>query len=156
VVKALSSAYFELSDRAFMFTRSLDDALGFDAAHWSAQPVIVQSAIEHGADVRVIAFGGFHAAARANRRAIDFRTDPACRWQHCSIPESVIRGCDRYLKQLGLRFGAFDFIDDGDAWWFLECNQAGEWGWLDRQAGLGVSEPLADYLTQLAVTHDKR
>jgi D-alanine-D-alanine ligase-like ATP-grasp enzyme len=52
-----------------------------------------------------------------------------------------------YLRAFGLIFGAFDFSVTPDGrWWFLECNPAGQWGWLTEETGL----PIADELVRAA------
>lgn len=150
VVKALTAPYFEFSSQSFAFTAPLDEALRFDSDQWYAQPVIVQSRITEGFDVRVIAFGGREFVARAPRERLDWRTGQQVGWHVCSIPTWVSHACRKYLDRMGLRFGAFDLIHDGATWWFLECNQAGEWGWLDRELSLGVAAKLSEYLKALA------
>jgi hypothetical protein len=53
----------------------------------------------------------------------------------------------RYLDLFGLRFGAFDLAEDaGGTSWFLECNPAGQWGWLEPLAGLDITGALLDLL----------
>ena len=50
----------------------------------------------------------------------------------------------RYLRHMGLNFGAFDFIvDNNGQWWFLECNPNGQWLWMEFAAGLPLSETMA-------------
>ncbi len=51
---------------------------------------------------------------------------------------------------MGLRYAAFDFIDDGEDIWFLEANQAREWLFIDRPLQMGISEAITDVLTALA------
>lgn len=50
-------------------------------------------------------------------------------------------------RTLKLRFGAFDFIvtPAGEVV-FLEVNPSGQWLWLDRVAGLAISDAMADLL----------
>ncbi len=48
-------------------------------------------------------------------------------------------------------FGAFDFSVTPDGrWWFLECNPAGQWGWLAEQTRLPIAEAIADELVGAA------
>jgi hypothetical protein len=37
------------------------------------------------------------------------------------------------MRRARLHYGRFDFIVDDDAWWFLECNPNGQYGWLDDE-----------------------
>ena len=51
------------------------------------------------------------------------------------------------MEELGLRFGAVDLIrrpDGGHV--FLEINPTGEWGMLEKDLGLPISEALAEEL----------
>jgi hypothetical protein len=54
------------------------------------------------------------------------------------------------MAALGLRYAAFDFVDDGERAWFLEANQAGEWTFIDRPLRLGIAEALTSMLSSLA------
>ena len=53
------------------------------------------------------------------------------RYEVCETPGEVRRGGQAYLREFSLTFGAFDFSVTPDGrWWFLECNPAGQWGWI--------------------------
>lgn len=53
-----------------------------------------------------------------------------------------------YLDALGLAWAAFDFvIDTTGAWWFLESNGSGQYGWLEAQTGAPITAALADLLS---------
>jgi hypothetical protein len=65
--------------------------------------------------------------------------------------------CNTMLKKLGLRYGAFDFIETPDGEMvFLEVNSAGQYGWLEDQLGLPISEAIADLLIEIADAHVHR
>jgi glutathione synthase/RimK-type ligase-like ATP-grasp enzyme len=66
------------------------------------------------------------------------------------LPEPLAALCLRYLHALGLEYAAFDFVREGEAVWFLEANQAGEWAFIDRAADLGIADSLARRLVALA------
>lgn len=74
-------------------------------------------------------------------------------WQAATLPAEVEAATRRLMKRLGLRYGAVDFIVDADGQHvFLEINQAGEWGWLERDLGFPIAAALADTLLDDAVT----
>lgn len=52
---------------------------------------------------------------------------------------------------MGLKFGAFDFIETapGEVI-FLECNSNGQYGWLEETLGLPISHAIADELIKIA------
>jgi hypothetical protein len=53
------------------------------------------------------------------------------------------------LRELGLVYGALDFVIDPDgAWTFLEINPAGQYGWLEHHTGTDLTGQLADLLTE--------
>lgn len=46
-----------------------------------------------------------------------------------------------------LAYGAFDFAEDGDGtWWFLECNQGGQFGFVQLETGQPIAEAVAAWL----------
>ncbi|MCW2784012.1 MAG: hypothetical protein JWP74_529 [Marmoricola sp.] len=146
VVKALASAYFPFSDSAFMFTRDLDAALSLAADEWS-DPVIVQRKVMPRVDVRVFVVGGFVTGARTVVSGTDWRTSAGeATWERLLVPDDLASACKSLLQQLGLAYGAIDFAYDGRTMWFLECNQAGEFGFVDRPLKLGVSNAIAGWL----------
>jgi glutathione synthase/RimK-type ligase-like ATP-grasp enzyme len=62
-------------------------------------------------------------------------------------PEAVSAFCREYLEDVGLHFGCFDFIVDGDgSHWFLECNPNGQWMWIEEETGLPISAAIAEQL----------
>jgi ATP-grasp ribosomal peptide maturase len=64
-----------------------------------------------------------------------------------SLPPDVEAATLAMMRTLELRFGAFDFIVTPEgAVVFLEVNPSGQWLWLDRAAGLAISDALADLL----------
>jgi len=62
-------------------------------------------------------------------------------------PEGIKQSIIAYQKHMKLNFGAFDFAVDRDGrWWFLECNQNGQWLWLELETGLPISKIMAESL----------
>ena len=71
------------------------------------------------------------------------------RYEACGIPDPVHRSAVAYLRAFGLIFGAFDFSVTPDGqWWFLECNPAGQWGWLAEECELPIAEAIANELVR--------
>lgn len=75
-----------------------------------------------------------------------------------ALPNSAIEEkCQLLLRKLGLRYGAFDFIETPDGEMvFLEVNSAGQYGWLEDQLVLPISEAIADLLIEIADAHVHR
>lgn len=123
-----------------------------------ATPVLFQHRVDKVADVRVTAVGSrlFGVRIVTPRDApVDFRvTDPAaCEYAVVDLPGAIAGRLRAYLNRFGLRFGAFDLAEDRDGTlWFLECNPAGQWAWLEPPTGLDITAALVDLLLDPAVT----
>lgn len=51
------------------------------------------------------------------------------------------------MDELGLVYGALDFVVTPDGQWvFLEVNPGGQFGWLQLYTGLSMTDALADVL----------
>jgi ATP-grasp ribosomal peptide maturase len=107
-------------------------------------------------DVRLTAVGDqcFAVAVHAGSHAaeIDWRSRyDDLRYEVCDTPGEVRHGVRAYLREFALTFGAFDFsVTPEGRWWFLECNPAGQWGWLAEETGLPIAEAIADELVRAA------
>ena len=63
------------------------------------------------------------------------------------LPKDVSNCCLRYLKQLRLNFGCFDFIvTPTGEYVFVECNPNGQWLWIENATGMEISKAIADAL----------
>lgn len=84
------------------------------------------------------------------RRPLD---DKSVTYRHEVFPETEKRKCFALLRAYGLRFGAFDFIETPDGRIvFLEMNPNGQYGWLEQELGLPISEAIASELLKVAGT----
>lgn len=63
------------------------------------------------------------------------------------LPDTVSNCCLRYLEQMKLNFGCFDFIvTPAREYVFVECNPNGQWLWIETATGMKISDALADAL----------
>lgn len=63
------------------------------------------------------------------------------------LPKPVTDFCKCMLRELGLVFGAFDFVvNKTGQWLFLEVNPNGQWYWIENFTGLGISDALVNVL----------
>jgi glutathione synthase/RimK-type ligase-like ATP-grasp enzyme len=69
------------------------------------------------------------------------------------VPEDVAKRLRSLMGRLGLAYGAIDMIrrPDGEHV-FLEVNPTGEWGMLERDLGLGISDAIAAALVEPRTT----
>lgn len=106
-------------------------------------PVIVQQKITSRFEVRVIQVGARSCAIRIDKPDgachIDSRLyHKASRYSAFELPPEIARRCTRFLQDMGLHMGAFDFcVTPEGRIVFLECNPSGQWAWMER----GMDEP---------------
>jgi len=123
-----------------------------ESARWS--PSIYQELIPKKYDIRVTIVGDQCFSA-----AIDSQSDPAASvdWRRTNnpylphhvvyLPAALEAALLRFMRRLGLRFGAIDLIETSDDdYVFLEVNPNGQWLWLDEMLGLGITDAVADWL----------
>ncbi|MEZ4381208.1 MAG: hypothetical protein R3A79_07655 [Nannocystaceae bacterium] len=94
-------------------------------------------------------FAGAVDATRSDDGQVDWRraaTSQAA-WSRGALPDEVAARLLELVRALGLVYGAADVIvtpEGGHV--FLEVNPGGEWGMLERDAGLPIAAALADAL----------
>lgn len=107
-------------------------------------------------DVRLTVVGErcFAVAIRTEHpeAVIDWRRRyDTLRYEVIDTPVGVRTSVRAYLHAFGLNFGAFDFsVAPDGSWWFLECNPAGQWGWIAEETGLPIADAIADELVRNA------
>lgn len=125
----------------------LADMRGVETTAHQFQPFIGKAC-----EVRLTVVGErmFAAAITAHSRKarIDFRADyDALTYQIVDVPGRVADGVRAFMSHFGIVFGAFDFVvDPNGKWWMLECNPAGQYGWIEGATGLPIASALADLL----------
>ena len=151
IVKAVAQGHVRLGDEERAGgTRAIDDV--FDDRTVKPAPVLLQRRVAKVADVRITVVGRQLFPVRITTpegAPLDFReTDPTeCGYEVVSLAPIVSSSLAAYLDAWGLRFGAFDFAEDRDGrLWFLECNPAGQWGWLEPPTGLDITGALLELL----------
>ncbi|MET8447329.1 MvdC/MvdD family ATP grasp protein [Streptomyces sp. NPDC005209] len=117
----------------------------------AAGPALLQRYVPKRADIRLTCVGTRLFAARktAAPDQVDGRygaTEHA--WEPVPVPERVSKSVDTYIALAGLAYAAFDFAEDEDGiWWFLECNQGGQFGFIELETGLPIAAAVALWLS---------
>ncbi len=141
-----------------LITSDVSAAMSFAASGPTIAKAVAESRVgrvSKQADLRVTVVGRRAFPVRIIVPAhspVDFRAvDPLqCRYDTSDIDERLTASCVKFLDHFGLRYGAFDFALDNNADpWFLECNPAGQWGWLEELTGLPITAALVDLLLSL-------
>jgi ATP-grasp ribosomal peptide maturase len=124
-----------------------------DRAQFAATAHLVQAWVPKTSEARVTVVGDqicpvlIHADSEAAHT--DWRSDyGALRYERSDIPAQVRQAINTYMHAVGLTYGAFDFAITSDrSWWFLECNPAGRWEWIEEATGVSIAKALAEALT---------
>jgi MvdC family ATP-grasp ribosomal peptide maturase len=119
-------------------------------------PMVFQELIPKAFELRVAyvaseTFAGALDASGASGRQTDWRrvAPDECRWQKAQVPTEVASCLNALMSELGLVFGAVDLICTPEGEYvFLEVNPGGEWGMLERDLGLPISEAIATALLE--------
>jgi glutathione synthase/RimK-type ligase-like ATP-grasp enzyme len=79
---------------------------------------------------------------------VDWRADHnSLSYEVIELPTQVEEGIRAFMAELGLKYGAFDFVvGPGGVYTFLECNSSGQFGWLEGVSGLPITEALVGLL----------
>jgi len=144
------------ADTPFVYTNRVreEDLAGVEALRHS--PMVFQELIPKAYELRVAYVAGevFPAALNASgtsRGHTDWRrvAPEECRWEKAQLPTEVANGLQALMSELGLVFGAVDLIcTPSGEHVFLEVNPSGEWGMLERDLGLPISEAIAEALLE--------
>lgn len=117
----------------------------------AASPTCLQEKVDKIADVRLTVVGDtmFPCFISSKDRTLDWRFLPPedCTWKLQPIPDEVRKAALRYMTAAGLVYAAFDFAIDADgAYWFLEANANGNFGFVELATGAPISRTIADWL----------
>jgi ATP-grasp ribosomal peptide maturase len=126
-----------------------------DFAGVAAGPTLLQRYIAKRADIRLTSVGDEWFAARkaSEPGQVDGRYgDTGHNWEPVAVPARVARAVAAYKSLAGLAYGAFDFAEDSEGtWWFLECNQGGQFGFVELQTEQPIAEAVASWLSRTVV-----
>lgn len=151
VVKPVSGAHPQDPPRAVPTSRVAPDT-DFSAVAFG--PTLLQRRIAKRADIRLTAVGDRLLAARMETAPdpdpaeVDVRFATSAQpWRPTDVPPRIADAVLTYLRDAELAYGAFDFAEDRDGtWWFLECNQSGQFGFVEADTGQPIARTIADWL----------
>ncbi|UXY25731.1 ATP-grasp ribosomal peptide maturase [Streptomyces sp. HUAS TT20] len=153
VVKPVSGAHPQEPPRAVPTSRVAPDT-DFSAVAFG--PTLLQRRVTKRADIRLTVVGDRLLAARkpvapdADPDDVDVRFAPsASPWVPVDVPPRTAEAVRTYMKRAEIAYGAFDFAEDADGiWWFLECNQSGQFGFVEMDTGQPIARSIAQWLAQ--------
>ncbi|MGH3832147.1 MAG: hypothetical protein ACRDRS_17155 [Pseudonocardiaceae bacterium] len=152
VCKTLSSLVLSEQGVPHMTYTTPVDARAIDSAALATTAHLIQEWVPKQYDARVTMVGrhafavAIHASSDQGR--VDWRSDyGSLTYRRIDPPSGVTAASARFLRRLGLTFGAFDFvITPHGEWVMLECNPAGQWLWLQDEVGVEIAAGIADLL----------
>ncbi|MFD3497823.1 ATP-grasp ribosomal peptide maturase [Streptomyces sp. NPDC058676] len=153
VVKPVSGAHPQDPPRAVPTSRVAPDT-DFSAVAFG--PTLLQRRVAKRADIRLTVVGERLLAARkavadgAEPDEVDVRFAPSTEpWCPVEVPPRVAAAARKYVEDAELAYGAFDFAEDADGtWWFLECNQSGQFGFVEVETGQPIAHSVAEWLAR--------
>ncbi|MFE9027076.1 ATP-grasp ribosomal peptide maturase [Streptomyces iakyrus] len=123
-----------------------------DFAGVAAGPALLQRYIPKRADIRLTCVGNrlFAARKETEPHQVDGRYgDTEHTWEPVPVPDRIRKSVHDYVDMAQLAYAAFDFAEDEDGfWWFLECNQSGQFGFVELETGQPISEAVARWLSR--------
>lgn len=121
-----------------------------DAQAFRSAPIMLQQRVPKDHELRVVATQDDYRAYAINSQEHELT---ALDWRHgtrlltfdrVQLPSPIIVGLQKFLRATYRDYGSFDLIVDPDGgFWFLECNPDGQWGWMENEENLEISEMLA-------------
>ncbi|MFG2140123.1 ATP-grasp ribosomal peptide maturase [Streptomyces sp. NPDC048650] len=148
VVKSVSGKHPDDPPMVLPTTRISPDA---DFTSVAAGPTLLQQHVRKQADIRLTCVGGHLFAARkeADCEEVDGRFTESGAWKPAEVPDHVRRSVAAYMDTAQLAYGAFDFAEDRNGtWWFLECNQGGQFAFIQLATDQPIAEDIAAWLAR--------
>ena len=117
-------------------------------------PIVLQKYIEKDFEVRYTVVGNKHLVCKidsqkSQKAKNDWRRYDLTKTPHVTItpPCDIKNKVEQLLKELGLEYGAIDFIVTPDnEWIFLEINCFGQWLWIEDLTGLDISGAICSWI----------
>src|SRR5215211_7396557 len=136
----------------FVYTSQVHEEDLASAETLRHSPMVFQEMIPKARELRIAwvageAYTGALDASGTSRGQTDWRraAPGECQWQAAELPSEILRGLRAMMSKLGLVYGAVDLIrTPAGEHVFLEVNPGGEWGMLERDLGLPISEAIAE------------
>ncbi len=151
--------YSEDGSISGIYVNRIDAEALSDFSDFGENPVTLQRYIDKDYEVRYTYVDGEIFVCKIDsqksaRAMVDWRRYDLKNTPHTQIraPDSIVNSVKLLMSNLGLHFGAIDFIvDRSGTWWFLEINTAGQWLWIEDLSGLKISDSIASALIRRAM-----
>jgi MvdC family ATP-grasp ribosomal peptide maturase len=139
---------------SFVYTTRISEKDLAGAETLRHSPMVFQELIPKAYELRVAyvageTFAGALDATGTSHGQTDWRlaAPEECHWQKVQLPAEVASSLKTLMSELGLVFGAVDLIcTPSGEHVFLEVNPGGEWGMLERDLDLPISQAIVKAL----------
>ena len=156
--KLMSQEIYDVGDNDFkgLYTNIISESDIVNFGETGENPIVLQEYIDKKYEVRYTVVGRQHLVCRIESQASD---KAKCDWRRYDIsntphykmtpPDNIVQKVDRLLGELGLEYGALDFIvTPDDEWIFLEINCMGQWLWIEQLTGLPISKAIVKWINE--------
>jgi hypothetical protein len=162
VYKPLNMTAWRDDERYYMpFTHPLTEEQLVEDWLLQAVPGIYQVRVPKAYELRITMMGRRALAARLLSQEtrggkVDWRrAQDELRMEPFEVPAGILRQCFALMRKLDIVFGCFDFIVRPDGRYvFLEVNQAGQFLFAEKAAGLPLLDAFSEFLLQGSVDFD--
>lgn len=140
--------------RKLSYTRLVDDAELTDLRGIDVTTHLFQRWVPKAHEVRMAVIGDHITAAAIHAGTpetyVDFRVDyDRLSYELVDPPSETIAAVRRLMADLGLVYGALDFVvEPSGEWVMLEINAGGQVLWLEHESGAPLTDQLADLLAK--------
>lgn len=151
IVKPLDTAVLRIEDKeAFVYANIVQGNELLESC-FDMAPTVIQEFITPKVDVRVTVINTdiFAVEICLEKSTIDGdwrKQKNDVQYLPFILPDSLSSKCIQMLKELNLKFGAFDFALRAGIYYFLEVNPTGEWAWLVESAGQNIHRSICNLL----------
>lgn len=144
VVKSLSAR--RIKEGAVLYTTAVPEADLDPSTPWMIQDLVEAEKDVTVAFVRDEAFAFDLPRGPFRDRTVDWREVSleavAREWPIHALPPEVRRSVFSLMEDLGLHYARLDLLYQEGAYYFLEANSNGEWGWLDADGTHGLLDKI--------------
>lgn len=156
IVKPLGPGEFWAEDGTShqVFTAAVPDDEDWDGwGRLAGAPFILQRRVEARKHYRVLTVAGWACAARvAAPDTIDWRRDDHTHSAFQEAPDTepgvarLLRDARSLAASMDLGYSSQDWIWDGETYWFVDMNPAGQWLFLPHELAQRVTDKIASWL----------
>lgn len=146
IVKPITGRQFCAKDAAYsVYTTRLET----EPRGELSSPVCVQARVRKRSDLRIYVIDDLVLGARivSDRDLPDWRLDAAPQYSPWEVPSLLRRSLRKLHERMAIRYSAVDLIEEESGQYvFLEINPGGQWGWIETEVSLPVTEAITSSL----------